>query len=64
MIKQEQINDASYDYDRIMSQPLEGLIEQELVTTYRKDGKIFQHSVQRRFFDNDYVDSTTSKFIG
>jgi len=65
MYKHTTLPNESYEYDRIMSQPTEGLIEQQLTTTYRnKEGEIFQHTVTRRFTNKDYNDSSTSKFIG
>ena len=64
MYKHTTLPNESYEYDRIMSQPAEGLIEQQLTTTYRRDGEIFQHTVTRRFTSEDYNDSTSSKYIG
>lgn len=59
------IPNSKHEHDRYLSQPQEGLIEQQLVTLYKNaDGTIYQETLSRRFSNNDYNDSSTSKHIG
>jgi hypothetical protein len=58
--------DSGWEHDKFLAQPTTGLLEQQLVTTYRDlDGAICQKIVSRKFFnEKDYVDSTTNKILG
>ena len=58
--------DSGWEPDKFLSQPNEGLIEQQLVTTYRDlDGHIWQKTMTRKFVDSeDYLDSTSHKMLG
>ena len=58
------MTDENYPYDKIFDQPRPGLIRQELVTYTELDGQIHRTTVVRKFFADDYVDSTTSCPIG
>ena len=58
--------DSGWEQDKFLAQPEEGLLEQQLVTTYRDlDGRIWQKIMTRKFFDSeDYLDSTSHKMLG
>ena len=58
--------DSGWEPDKFLAQPEEGLLEQQLVTTYRDlDGRIWQKIMTRKFLDSeDYLDSTTNKMLG
>ena len=58
------MTDENYPYDRIFEKPRPGLIRQELVTYTELDGQIPRTTVVRKFFTDDYHDSTTSCPIG
>jgi hypothetical protein len=51
-------------FDRQMDQPGEGRLQQELVTYYRKDGKLTKETITRCFFKNNkYIDSITTEVL-
>ena len=58
--------DSGWEPDKFLAQPEEGLLEQQLVTTYRDlDGRIWQKIMTRKFVDSeDYLDSTIHKMLG
>jgi hypothetical protein len=58
------MTDEHYPYDRIFDQPNPGILRQELITYSEIDGQIIRTTVVRKFFADDYVDSTTSCPIG
>ena len=58
------MTDENYPYDKIFDKPRPGILRQELVTYTELDGQITRTTVVRKFFIDDYVDSTTSCPIG
>ena len=58
--------DSGWEPDKFLAQPEQGLLEQQLVTTYRDlDGHIWQKIMTRKFIDSeDYLDSTSNKLLG
>ena len=58
------MTDENYPYDKIFDQPSPGILRQELITYSEIDGQIIRTTVVRKFFADDYLDSTTSCPIG
>jgi len=58
------MTDTNYPYDRIFEQPRPGILRQELTTYSEIDGQIIRTTVVRKFFADDYNDSTTTCPIG
>jgi hypothetical protein len=61
---ENEMTDENYPYDRIFEKYRPGVLRQELTTYSEIDGQIIRTTVVRKFFADDYVDSTTSCPIG
>jgi len=56
------IEGAIWFYDRIFSQPVEGLKKQVLITYHEEGGNLHVETVTRRFYGkDDYQDSVSTE---
>lgn len=54
----------SDEFDKQLSQPGEGRLQQELITYYRRDGKLVKETITRAFYKSGgYIDAKTTEVL-
>ena len=55
-------DDAEWFYDRLFSQPIEGLRQQTITTYYEAGGNFHKETITRNYYGiNDYQDTVKSE---